>query len=181
MSYKINPELFERTLTACFEMARTEIEEQPLGQLAPKLMLAVQDEEDGGWQFHLAVFEEFGQDRYQMVKALGIDFGLKQKQVVAAYLMTEGWISIQTLEEREAHVENRIPPSEDPDRKEGLIVVGMTLDGHVVTISAKIDRDRQGQAILGEPERPQKAESPLLLTFFRGYAGAFLLRRNVKI
>jgi hypothetical protein len=44
MIYKANRELFERTLNDCYELARQEIEEHPTMEMAPKVMVALQDD-----------------------------------------------------------------------------------------------------------------------------------------
>jgi hypothetical protein len=180
MDKVISQELFEGYLQSCFDLARQEIQDDPGSQLVPKLMIVVQDEETGGLHGELAIFEEFGENRYDLLRYLGADYGMKKELVVAVYLMVETWYSIQSVEQYEGHVENRVRPSEDPDRQEALTVTGMTLDqavsGSAVCINAFIERDRAGRSVLQESTRMDGARNNLLMSFFLSYATEFLLR-----
>src|SRR6185295_2456456 len=72
--------------------------------------------------------------RNKFIKGLGLMFGAykrmgKIKEVVCVVMTSEAWISYVTKEEYKLKHGKVGRPSEDPDRKEMLIVSGLTSDG----------------------------------------------------
>jgi hypothetical protein len=172
----IGRELFDKYLQANWETVEEDFRDNPLAQTIPCLMvlkLAPDSEEP---ELDLLVFEEFGENRYRMLHRVGMKYGFERQPVAAVYLTSEAWLTRTTQAELDAHPENRVAPSEDPDRIEIVMVFGMALAGHTGSINARIRRDGQGRATLERiEEEPEAMESRLLKRFFMGFAGAYLL------
>jgi hypothetical protein len=84
-------------------------------------------------------------------------------------LITEAWMS-----EAEGTKPPVIPPSEDPNRREILIVTGRNLREDAVRFAVfDMVRDAEGQLVEiiahPEPDEAHKLESPLLDAFIAGY------------
>lgn len=174
----VDKTLFDKYLEANFETIQEAFRDNPHHQLIPSLMICTLNDNEDGWNIDLAVFEEFDENRYDLLGGLGVKYGQDQKPVVAAYLVSEVWVSVQDPRERAAHPDNCIAPSEDPDRKEAVIVCGMTLDLHTKMMVAIIERE-QGKATLQlEDRQASLVESPLLKQFFRYFAMAYFLSKE---
>lgn len=170
---QIDRERFRTYLAFCMEAAQDYYAQNVGGMMIPTLLVLVDDEESD-WKLELVVMPEFGDNRYEMLNRLGAKYGLDRKHVPAVILSAEMWVSVQTLAEREAHPENRVQPKDDPDRKEALIVSGMTLDLHSEMMRAEISRDDAGKATLGAIRTTVDYENAIAMSFWRGYAVGFL-------
>lgn len=173
----INKELFDQNLRTCFDAARSQIEDSPAEQLIPQMLVAIGGErEDSAWDLEMVMMPDFGENRYSLLQGLGYKYGQEGKPVVAAFLMTEVWASVMTQAEYEGHIENRLPPVDDPDHKEWLIAFGMTLDLHAAAIRSCINRNEEGHAVLGEPEKVESGvviKNNLLNAFFLEFCDIF--------
>lgn len=179
MTITINRQSFNRYLENNFQAAKETLEKNPADPLAPWLAIATvkedEDFESGNWDLHQVKFHHFDERRYALVQALGIDYGLQRKKIAAVYLVSEAWVSLVETKAYEAHPENRIPPSEDPDRQEAVLSIGMDIGAYVGLIQALIDRDENGHVHLQDPMRMDEgSESDLLKAFLVPYAMAYL-------
>lgn len=177
----INPEKFQEYLEDSFQRARNLFELDPRAELKARMLVATCDDVTGDdWKTSLVLFAEFDENRYAAVRAAGTRFGEERQGVVAVYLISEVWFSTQRWDAWKAHPENQVAPIDDPDRKEAVMVVGMTLDLQVVVKEAMIERDEQGRArIVPWPfeGQPMHLESKLVKQFFIGYARAYKAAR----
>lgn len=171
-SMTVDREQFRKQIAFCMELARDYY--ASIGNdMIPSLLVCV-DTRSADWSAELVLMPEFGEDRYKVLTALGFDYGSAGKMVPAIVLTAEAWSSIQTVAEREAHPENRVRPSDDPERKEVLIINGMTLDLHSEMMRAEISRDDAGKATLGAIQTMVDYENAIAMSFWRGYAVGFL-------
>ena len=69
----------------------------------------------------------------------------------------------------------RIQPILDPNKREGMIVAGMSLAKHVAITSAEITRDKGRIQAVKFGELQQDARFPLLTAFWMGFAASALL------
>ena len=170
----IDRDLFNKHLLTTNQWAKKMFLDDPEDGIMPHLCVR-KDEGGDDWTLDIYAFAEFGETRYQLFEAIGTKYGQAKAHIPAIYLVSEGWLSISTKEEMEAHPDNRVMPSEDPDRQEVLLVSGLTLDMHTVIISHRIKRSPKS-ATLEEQDFAEVAEarSPLLICFFRGYVTAFM-------
>lgn len=172
----IDKSLFDKYLEMNFETVQEAFRDNPHYQLIPSLMICTLND-DGGWNIDLCVFEEFNENRYDLLGGLGVKYGQDQKPVVAAYLVSEVWVSVQDPEERAAHPDNCVAPSEDPDRKEAVMVCGMSLDLDAKMMVAIIERDEEKATLQLEDGQASLVESPLLKQFFRYFAMSYFLSK----
>lgn len=174
-------EKFTKYLEQNFEYIESQFANDPATELTPTLMIVRINDKDEVTT-DMATFLEFDENRYKMMFNLGGKYGLSREKVIAAYLTSEGWMSRQTEEERNAHPDNRIQPSEDPDRIEVVFVFGMALDLSADGISATIHRDKDGRFCRLERHQVemQGIESDLLKAFFGGFAKGYSIWMNTK-
>lgn len=169
----IDSEVFNQHLEANFDLARETIQDDPHEQLTPWLEVALIGGEDDG-EIHVCHLADFGSNRYRVMAALGQEYGKSRQVVAAVFLVTEAWRSVVDRAAYEAHPDNRVTPSEDPDRQEVVMVVGATVDLQCASIIAMVERDPDGTARLGPPERMIETSSDLIKTFLANYAAAYL-------
>lgn len=171
---KIDKKQFDGLLDFGIDMAKVYYFDHPEGQLIPILLVAI-DDGDPKWFLEICVLPDFTENRYDILHYIGKRYGKNGKKVPAIVLISESWMSIQSREEREGHPENRVTPSEDPDRQEIVMTVAMTIELNSVMSHFPILRNSRGRASLGQEKRWENFDSPLLTEFWKGYAPAFLL------
>ena len=101
-------------------------------------------------------------------------------QLQQVFMVSEGWMSMASKDKLAETI-----PSQDPDRKEVLIISGMQMKGRNKQLKVfEIMRDRDEQVVSLEeflPEEKKKEESveiPLLDAFIEGFQLAFRTRYN---
>jgi hypothetical protein len=119
-------------------------------------------------------FEDFNQSetRHSAIFELGKRAFHEEMQPIAAFLSSEAWIRMCKSGD---HDPNR-RVSDYEDKREVLIVVGLTFDGRSNAACFNIERDDQNYIHLGAPtflpfqrEGEASIEPVLLHNFFRGY------------
>lgn len=113
--------------------------------LAPHLLVLYTDATDPSGKLRANVFCVFGgfpKDKYGLMKEMAVTFLGRNPQAVlqAVFLATEAWVSQQS----EVH------PSEDPKRREAIVINGITVDERHNMATVEIDRDEQGGIVHGE-------------------------------
>lgn len=73
----------------------------------------------------LADFSEYIDRRYEMMEAIGLKMGEQGKLVTMLFFQSEVWISDQANTPQA----QRLKASEQPNRREAIIVAGLTADG----------------------------------------------------
>lgn len=172
----IDKKLFQEHLESSFEMVKANFRGDPQTEEMPKMLVAMLTDKGDDWEFHLIGFADLDETRFDTLKRIGIKYGLERRMVVAAYFISEAWMSVLKAEEFNAHPENRVMPSEDPDRIEIVFVAGMTIDLYCQSLAAEIKRDSQGKRVsLNVLDNEADAmESNLLTSFFQGYAQGYM-------
>ena len=101
-------------------------------------------------------------------------------QLKQVFMVTEGWMS-----EPSADIPTRIRPSEDPHRKEVLIISAIQVNNHKKQIEVfEVIRDDDEQVVSLEKFLPEEkkeddlVEVPLLDAFVQGFQTAFQTRYN---
>lgn len=119
-------------------------------------------------------FEDFNQSetRHSAIFELGKQAFREDMRPVAAFLSSEAWIRM--CKSRDYDPNRRV--SEYDDKREVLIVVGLTIDGRSNAACFGIERDDYNYIRLGTPtflpfqrEGEASIEPTLLTNFFRGY------------
>ena len=131
--------------------------------------------------FLIANLPENFRDRVHLFEKAG-DHASAQKdfQCVAAFFSTEVWFTQPTKAEVDSN--DFIMPSKSPDRKEGILAHGITIDGRMAGMTHQITREGgnpDGRIIeiadcgmdtfYGDGDKNKKIESNLMSAFFRGY------------
>lgn len=137
---------------------------------------------------------EANDKRFEVMQELGYKVGVavknnELKSADALFMMSEAWVSRPKItkdasKEDIEKVMNTIRPSEDPNRSECLVSVGMTNDNEVhmnmyeikkvwtgdkVKVELKDMNDFLEKQGIGSKEEPVKAGSPLLDTFWTSF------------
>lgn len=106
--------------------------------------------------------------KYQVLQGIGRKCYSEHMIPCAVFMASEAWMSTQTKKEVDEKGFTR--PSEDPKRKEILIVSGMTISKDVIGTMIPIRRDENGLIVQdGEPDSSMQCEAYLLSHFFVGY------------
>ena len=94
-------------------------------------------------------------------------------------MVSEGWMSVASIEKPA-----EIMPSQDPKRKEVLIVSGMQMKGHKGQLKLfEMVRDSEERVVrledfLPDEKKDESVEIPLLEAFVDGYRMTFRIRYN---
>ncbi len=119
--------------------------------------------------------------RLDLMQSIGQIVGKSGKigQLRQVFLISEGWMSIASDEKRA-----NMRPSQDPDRKEVLIISGLQIEGLKKSLKLfEMVRNQNKQVVdLLEISPPQgkdgRIEIPLLEAFSQGFQLAKLAREN---
>jgi hypothetical protein len=149
-------------------------------ELAPMLMLVLEKRDADGERARGLVAVDSFTDSDAKRRALftaGAKAAGTGESVVAAMLCTESWIKTMSPAESWRAKGQGIPlPSESPDRREALTIMGRTIDGRVGMAFAFLDRT-SGKTKVGDWQlnewqgwdSDRGAEDNLLGFFFAGY------------
>lgn len=125
----------------------------------------------------LAAMEMEG--RFKFLERLGRKVADEGVIVSAAYFASEAWISSQ-LQDAAGKRQYKMP-SDDPQRIEAVVVMGMSVTHLVDAGRVVVTRTRKNKMVAGEVvpslmgvAGAQEIRSPLCERFFAGYARAFL-------
>jgi hypothetical protein len=100
-------------------------------------------------------------------------------QLQQVFMVSEGWMSVASKEEPA-----KMTPSQDPDRKEVLIISGMQMKAGKKQLRLfEMLRDDEQQVtsleeFLPEAEKEETVEIPLVEAFIEGFQIAFRTRYN---
>lgn len=140
-------------------------------ELIPHLILLVSAGNER--KRHMVVFADgfsSNNDKDQKMSALGLKYGKERTQVIAAFLITECWMSTQLIGE-----ERKGQPKDDPDRQEALVVSAYTIDGAHGHRMAMITRAGNEVGLAPAPDMDGSTPNRMLVTFFKFYAIGFLM------
>jgi len=114
----------------------------------------------------------WNEQRYEMLAEAASE--LATHKLLVVFLVSEAWMSQYQADE----VLEEIPrPSQDPERKEIAMVVGMGVGGRTGCIQATIDRsDGSLKDVCRFPEDGGVFQSDLLEHFMASYIGAYVAR-----
>jgi len=140
------------------------------------LLVVMEYAESGSFPVNVfaLAFEDFNQSetRHSAIFEIGKRVFQEEMQPVAAFLSSEAWIRMCKPEDYDPN--RRV--SEYDDKREVLIVVGLTFDGRSNAACFGIERDDNNYIRLGAPtflpfqrEGEASIEPTLLTNFFRGY------------
>jgi hypothetical protein len=116
--------------------------------------------------------------RHESFRKLGYEMGRKHQTAEEVgsldeiYFISEAWLSVKKKSEVDTNgfPKDGISPSQDPERKEALIISGMKYKtGKAVMISKEITRHQGNPTIDMKPEKPTQCQSFILEAFVNGY------------
>ncbi|MCB8942570.1 MAG: hypothetical protein H6658_02220 [Ardenticatenaceae bacterium] len=171
----ISDEMFNHHLENAVAMAKTLAEGEE--SLMPHLILLLPDEEDGCTITLLALDVEFdASSKYQVFERAGYQHTINDKTpIVAFYLIAESWLNTKP----------DVLPRLDPERREVVMVSGMTLDMRLNMAIIDIFRDESNHIKPGLITMLTYGDSDsgsvpnkLLMSFVRGYATGMISSWN---
>lgn len=172
---------FDETLFSHAEYMRKEILNGKSESVMPRaIILLDRDEgkdERGVAMVAMADMPPTHDGRAEMMACVGAHFAQQKMRPVAILLITEAWAS-------KCDKNGKMPsclPSDNPDRKEVLMLSGATIDGRQNTLMLPITRDVDNVILLGEADISYLAGAPskeqearpfnfLAAAFFQGFA-----------
>lgn len=121
-------------------------------------------------QVLVVIASDFNEDeeKREAMREIGIQCKDKKMIPCAVFMASEAWMSMQDKKDVDANGFTR--PRDDPNRKEVLIISGMTIKKEVIAGMIPIKRDENNLIVKdGEPDFSMQCEAFLLSEFFNGY------------
>lgn len=177
----INP--IRRYVLREFRLSRMYMREHPGDELLTSLLVVTGNLFDHSqWTLQKIVFPVFDENRFALLEIVAREYARKNNPVVAVILTSEAWMSMIPIEAYKAHPENRIEPRLDPDRKEMLMVSGLTLDLQGLLATAQFKRSKDGvpifeQMILMSSGSGEIQNNVILENFMIAYAKEIQARK----
>lgn len=155
----------EKELLHFLDLIKEEQKRQPADNKRVPLMAMVIAEKDGKEVKALMPIPD-SEHRFKIMEIAGKKAHEMFDKVHAILAISECWYSKQ--DKKDFKKNGYIPPSQDPNRQEAMLVSGMNANKEVVCIMYAIDKN----GLIGEPikefmgEKADKFESPLLEGFW---------------
>jgi hypothetical protein len=150
-------------------------------EAANPLVLAVHALADGNHELNILIPLEFGGERAREIMiAIGAKAAESDDPLVAAFLVTEAWMTTRPA----AAGPPELPPSEDPERIEALVISGSTIDQRQNQVVVRIERCNglmQAGKVMSVPiinDGADGLQNRLLMQFWCSYAEELMLRRR---
>lgn len=125
---------------------------------------------------HFLGITEFDEGKHALLFSLGEYYASQASETglpMVVILAAEAWRSKYVEEEWLGHEENRIPPSEDPDREEILLVNGVSIIGLQCATMWKITRGAKNTLSEEQSSETNELGDGLLEEFYKGFAAAY--------
>ena len=145
------------------------------------LVLAIHALPDGSHELNVLIPPEFGGERAREIMiAIGAKAAESDDPLAAAFLVTEAWMTLRPA----ADAPPGLPPSEDPDRIEALVISGSTIDQRQNQVVVRIERCdglMQAGEVMSIPfinDGADQLQNRLLMQFWRSYAEETMARKR---
>lgn len=172
--------------------ANFEIIETGTAKITPRLVVNAKRTPESDWE--VAVFGfMLDEHRHDMMRSIGKMYATETEPEskrtkfappVVVTLTTEAWTaSFESREAQEAFSKSGKMIADLPadKRKEVLIVTGITIDKRQLTAQTEILRDEKGMIKMGKTQWLEKAEAPILIRFYEGYAEAMAKKYSLEV
>ena len=169
-------EEFKELFDTYVDVAGNTIAEMEVDQLSAMLFI-----HNDGKVVIVDISEGFIDDEHKHEAMQKTGFVLYEKKIIAdiVILISEVWISEKPYLDPDTK-QPILRPSQDPLRREGIAITGMSIDKKVCMSIYDIVRDSYGHVHIGDLHSEMKVgtqgerlEAPILDAFFKGYALAW--------
>ncbi len=150
-------------------------------ETADLLVLAVHALADGDHELNVLIPPEFGGERAREIMiTIGAKAAESDDPLVAAFLVTEAWMTTRPADADAPE----LPPSEDPERLEALVICGSTIDQRQNQVVVRIERCgglMQAGEVMSVPfinDGADQLQNRLLMQFWRSYAEETMARKR---
>ena len=166
--YLLNAEEFTKTADRIQQDLEDNLAQCP-DDLAPALHVVVVTPEKQRKVMLFVIYGAFNDEdaKHEVLRRLGQQLRANELLPIAAFLACECWTSLQRA------ADPYIQPSQDPLRQEAVLIFGLSADRGLNALrSMKIGRcDERIIPTRFENHDGEINESPLLASFYRGFAG----------
>lgn len=190
-----NDEDFNKEMRELVDIEMKSLEKGDVDGVQPKLLVICSKDGKPNGELERAIVviaggEEFNDSdtKYKIFQGLGAKFADEGFNVLCVYQITEAWVSQRTEKDMEGKF---VPPSQDPNRGEAIIVAGMTIDGRTNMSSVLFKRIGDGDKKVIFPMSPNyidydekggnTLESYLMEQFFIFYIKAMAFKSLKKM
>lgn len=172
-SFEITHEKFMEKAESAMRMAE-QVTMNSENDSSPAMLIVAREAEESGMSddqlLILVIADGFETDESKRKTLFNIGELVFKKHLfpIACFMMVEAWMAKHKMEEANARL---VPPSQDPNRIEVLMVSGNTMrKDESILISKQIDRDKDGKITGFSNEiRTEKANMLLMNHFWNGY------------
>lgn len=138
---------FNELLRKNFKVIEDELNLHPTDGYPPHLMIHGEKDKDGKRLTTLVLVADGFQDnkKQELVFGMGHKFATDgNHHAVCVFMATEAWMAGETKDEKLKD----LPPSQRPDKQEGLVMAGLTIDGRANMATAMIKRIKGNKMML---------------------------------